>query len=102
MLTGLADRALVRCSPPVLIQDLVISKKPRCHPVQPDSVTFYAYRPSDAARDFSVPMERQTKGLYSAKAQFVDLAKSPRTASIRASNQMERLRTILGARRCAA
>jgi len=40
-------------------------------PVQPDSVTFYAYRPSDAQRDFSVPMEQQASGLYSAKAQFV-------------------------------
>ncbi len=39
-------------------------------PVQPDAVTFYAYRPSDAARDFSVSMESQAKGLYSAKAQF--------------------------------
>lgn len=39
-------------------------------PVQPDAVTFYAYRPSDAARDFSVPMEQQATGLYSAKAQF--------------------------------
>ena len=39
-------------------------------PMEPDSVTFYAYRPSDAARDFSVPMEKEAKGLYSAKAQF--------------------------------
>jgi len=39
-------------------------------PVQPDAVTFYAYRPSDATRDFSVPMEQQARGLYSAKAQF--------------------------------
>lgn len=33
-------------------------------PVTPDSVTFYAYRPSDAAMDFSVPMtvEPETKG----------------------------------------
>jgi nitrogen fixation protein FixH len=40
-------------------------------PVQPDSVTFYAYRPSDAERDFSMPMEQQAKGLYSGKPQFV-------------------------------
>ena len=40
-------------------------------PVVPDSVTFYAYRPSDADRDFSLPMEQQAKGLYSVKAQFV-------------------------------
>lgn len=39
-------------------------------PVEPDLVTFYAYRPSDAERDFSVQMDQQAKGLYSAKAQF--------------------------------
>ncbi len=40
-------------------------------PVKPDSVTFYAYRPSDAKRDFSLPMERVAAGLYSVKAKFV-------------------------------
>ena len=40
-------------------------------PVVPDSVTFYAYRPSDAGRDFFLPMEQHAKGLYSVKAQFV-------------------------------
>jgi nitrogen fixation protein FixH len=39
-------------------------------PVQPDSVTFYAYRPSDASRDFSLPMRMESKGLYTTKAQF--------------------------------
>ena len=39
-------------------------------PVEPRSVTFYAYRPSDASKDFSVPMEKEAKGLYTAKAQF--------------------------------
>ena len=39
-------------------------------PVEPDSVTFYAYRPSDASRDFSVPMDLAAKGMYSAKARF--------------------------------
>ena len=39
-------------------------------PVTPDSVTFYAYRPSDATQDFSVPMDEQAAGLYTAKAEF--------------------------------
>ncbi len=39
--------------------------------VQPDSVTFFVYRPSDAGRDFSQPMEQVDKGLYSTEAQFV-------------------------------
>jgi len=38
--------------------------------VQPDSVTFFAYRPSDAERDFSLAMDQVDKGLYSTKAQF--------------------------------
>ena len=36
----------------------------------PDSVTFYAYRPSDAKQDFSVPMVREAPGRYSAEVQF--------------------------------
>jgi nitrogen fixation protein FixH len=39
-------------------------------PVEPDSVIFYAYRPSDATQDFSVPMAKEAMGMYSAKAQF--------------------------------
>ncbi len=39
-------------------------------PVLPDSVTFYAYRPSDAKRDFYTPMEMLAKGLYTATAKF--------------------------------
>ena len=39
-------------------------------PVRPDQVTFYAYRPSDANRDFSAQMNEQAKGLYRAKVVF--------------------------------
>lgn len=39
-------------------------------PVDPDGVTFYAYRPSDASRDFSVPMTREDKGRYVAETRF--------------------------------
>ncbi len=39
-------------------------------PVNRDSVTFYAYRPSDATKDFSVPMRRIEDGLYEAVVSF--------------------------------
>lgn len=39
-------------------------------PVDPDAVTFYAYRPSDAGQDFSIPMTREDRGRYVAKASF--------------------------------
>jgi nitrogen fixation protein FixH len=39
-------------------------------PVNRNSVTFYVYRPSDARRDFSVPMQRIDDGLYEAKVTF--------------------------------
>ncbi|MCB1760684.1 MAG: FixH family protein [Gammaproteobacteria bacterium] len=39
-------------------------------PITPDSVTFYAYRPSDAKEDFSLPMEVVGPGRYSAEVSF--------------------------------
>jgi nitrogen fixation protein FixH len=39
-------------------------------PVTPDQVTFFAYRPSDSRRDFAVPMQEETRGLYTAKVMF--------------------------------
>ncbi|MBK1721355.1 FixH family protein [Thiocystis violacea] len=39
-------------------------------PVDPDAVTLYVYRPSDAGRDFSIPMTREDSGRYVAKASF--------------------------------
>jgi nitrogen fixation protein FixH len=39
-------------------------------PVQPDRVTFYAYRPSDASRDFSAPMLEEGNGRYVTEVQF--------------------------------
>ncbi len=38
--------------------------------VNPDSVTIYAYRPSDADADFSVPMQRLSTGNYRASLAF--------------------------------
>jgi nitrogen fixation protein FixH len=39
-------------------------------PVDAEAVTLFVYRPSDAARDFSLPMTREDKGRYVVKASF--------------------------------
>jgi nitrogen fixation protein FixH len=39
-------------------------------PVRPESVTYYAYRPSDASADFSVPMTEEAPGRYVAEVSF--------------------------------
>jgi len=39
-------------------------------PVTPDLVTFYAYRPSDSDKDFTLPMEPEGPGRYAATLQF--------------------------------
>lgn len=39
-------------------------------PVTPDSVVFYVYRPADAAKDFSVPMQQLRPGYYQAEVSF--------------------------------
>ena len=39
-------------------------------PVRPDQVTFFAYRPSDKGRDFSVPMVEEGPGRYAARVSF--------------------------------
>lgn len=38
--------------------------------VSPESVTFHAYRPSDARQDFSVPMKEDIPGVYQASVSF--------------------------------
>ncbi|MCW8890737.1 MAG: FixH family protein [Sedimenticola sp.] len=43
------------------------------HPVSPDSVTFYAYRPADAKLDFSVPMQVVDSGVFEAEVTFPNL-----------------------------
>jgi nitrogen fixation protein FixH len=39
-------------------------------PVSADGVTFYAYRPSDVTRDFSLPMTLEGPGRYVVEASF--------------------------------
>ena len=39
-------------------------------PVTPDGVTYFAYRPSDVDRDFSLPMRPEGSGRYVVKVRF--------------------------------
>jgi nitrogen fixation protein FixH len=39
-------------------------------PVAPDAVELYAYRPSDASRDFNLPMTEEGRGRYLAELSF--------------------------------
>jgi nitrogen fixation protein FixH len=39
-------------------------------PIDPDAVIFYAYRPADKSKDFSVPMRRVATGHYTAEVSF--------------------------------
>ena len=39
-------------------------------PVEAENVTYFAYRPSDASRDFSVPMVEEAPGRYAAQLTF--------------------------------
>jgi nitrogen fixation protein FixH len=39
-------------------------------PVRPDAVTYYAYRPSDASADFSLPMVEEAPGRYAVEVSF--------------------------------
>ena len=39
-------------------------------PVSVEDVTFYAYRPSDGGRDFSLPMETEAPGRYAVTVSF--------------------------------
>lgn len=39
-------------------------------PVEPDGVRFFAYRPSDASRDFQLPMVEEGKGRYMVEVSF--------------------------------
>jgi len=53
---------------PALIQFSLTTKEGG--EVAPDSVIFYAYRPSDANQDFSIPMKQLAPGRYQAEVTF--------------------------------
>jgi len=51
-----------------LIRFFLMDKAGR--PVTPDRVVLFAYRPSDAGRDFRVPMKQEGPGRYAAQVAF--------------------------------
>lgn len=65
MRAGLADPLLDRPGPAWLV---LVDRAGQ--PVDVDDVTLYAYRPADAAQDFSVPMAREAKGRYQTQVAF--------------------------------
>lgn len=58
----------LRPGEPATIRVILVDKAGQ--PVTPDGVTFYAYRPSDKRRDFTVPMVEEGKGRYAARVTF--------------------------------
>ncbi|AFL73073.1 FixH family protein [Thiocystis violascens] len=58
----------LRVGEPDMVRVVLVDKAGQ--PVDADAVTFHAYRPSDAARDFSLPMTREDRGRYAVKAAF--------------------------------
>jgi len=58
----------VLVSEPVLFRLRVIDKQG--DPAAPEKVTFFAYRPSDARQDFSLPMKQVAPGDYQAEIRF--------------------------------
>ncbi len=58
----------LRVGEPQSIRFFLVDKSGQ--PVDPDAVTFFAYRPSDAARDFSSSMWREGTGRYVVEATF--------------------------------
>jgi nitrogen fixation protein FixH len=58
----------LRPGEPATIRVVLVDKVGQ--PVTPDQVTFFAYRPSDKSRDFSVPMVAEAPGRYAAQVVF--------------------------------
>jgi nitrogen fixation protein FixH len=58
----------VQAGVPVTIRFFVVDKAGQ--PVTPEAVTYYAYRPSDVHRDFSLPMQEEAPGRYAVKTVF--------------------------------
>jgi nitrogen fixation protein FixH len=58
----------LRVGEPVTVRFFAVDKAGQ--PVTPDAVTFFVYRPSDAGRDFSVPMVEEAPGRYRAELSF--------------------------------
>jgi nitrogen fixation protein FixH len=67
-------------------------------PLVLDQVTFYAYRPSDKGRDFSVPMEGDGPGHYVAEVRFSDIGVWDGVFSVRIGSEEHSLgkRLLIG------
>ncbi|AGA90137.1 putative integral membrane protein linked to a cation pump [Thioflavicoccus mobilis 8321] len=58
----------VQAGVPTTVRFVVVDRVGQ--PVTPEQVVFYAYRPADADRDFSVPMFEEGLGRYAAQVEF--------------------------------
>lgn len=58
----------IKVSEPTWLRVFLVDKAGQ--PVSPEAVTFFAYRPSDKAMDFSRPMVEEAKGRYAAQVTF--------------------------------
>lgn len=58
----------LRAGVPTTVRFVVVDRVGQ--PVTPERVVFYAYRPSDASRDFSVPMVEEGRGRYAVRVEF--------------------------------
>ena len=64
----IAEPKKLRMNKPAVIEFRLATKEGGA--VNPDNVTFYAYRPSNAKEDFSLPMQAMGNGLYQAEVTF--------------------------------
>jgi nitrogen fixation protein FixH len=58
----------IRAEAPARVHFAAVDKAGQ--PIRPDTVTYYVYRPSDAGRDFSLPMTAVGPGLFEADVTF--------------------------------
>jgi nitrogen fixation protein FixH len=58
----------VKAGQPTVIRFFLVDKAGQ--PVVPDGVAFFAYRPSDATQDFSLPMVEEGRGRYRVDVTF--------------------------------
>jgi nitrogen fixation protein FixH len=58
----------IQANRPTVVRFVLVDKVGQ--PAAPDDVVFYAYRPSDAGLDFSLPMLEEAPGRYAVEVQF--------------------------------
>lgn len=60
--------AEVRTGVPTTVRFFIVDQAGQ--PVRPEQVAYFAYRPSDATRDFTLPMQEEAPGRYAASVVF--------------------------------